>query len=296
LATVDPARGSEAVPDAAAGPRVHAVFVFDTQARGIGPMVQTDRWNVLRTFHGGFRDAGQERRLVWQVLEGPDAHPRAVLQAIEGLRPSPQDTVLVYYAGHGAFDASRGHYLKMSGGRLYRSAVQAALRQHRVRLSVLITESCAVVEPPGAVTTSLKPGGPPTGNWEALSKLLFGASGAVDLNTACPNQVAAAAPETGAFFTHCLAGVLCRPPPGEFTWESAVTQAEQALWRIVPRSRQETCVYALGQAAGVELRAAGPQGEGPPPVPEALFPGSRPQSAWRVVPQPAYPASRASHP
>src|SRR4051794_14445623 len=112
LAAVYPARGSEPAPDTAAGPSVHAVFVFDTQGRGIGPMVRRDRWNVLRTFHGGFRDAGQERRLVWQVLEGQDAHPRAVLQAIEGLRPSPEDTVLVYYAGHGAIDASRGHYLK----------------------------------------------------------------------------------------------------------------------------------------------------------------------------------------
>src|SRR5436309_13791393 len=144
LAAAGSARGSEAAP-AAAGPRVHAVFVFDTQGRGIGPLVQMDRWNVLRTFHGGFRDAGQEQRLVWQVLEGQDAHPRAVLQAIEGLRPAPEDTVLVYYAGHGAIDASSGHYLRMSSGRLPRSAVQAAMKRHRVRLPVLITESCAVV-------------------------------------------------------------------------------------------------------------------------------------------------------
>src|SRR5204863_8971319 len=87
LAAACSARGAEAVPDAGAGPRVHAVFVFDTGGRGIGPMVRMDRWNVLRTFHGGFRDAGQERRLVWKVLEGQDANPQAVLQAIEGLRP-----------------------------------------------------------------------------------------------------------------------------------------------------------------------------------------------------------------
>lgn len=285
LAAACPVLASEAAPDAAAGPRVHAVFVFDTQGRGIGPMVRMDRWNVLRTFHGGFRDAGQERRLVWQVLEGPNAHPRAVLQAIEGLRPAPEGTVLVYYAGHGAIDASQGHYLKMSAGRLHRSAVQAAMRQHRVRLSVLITESCAVVEPSRTMRTSLKPGGPATGNWEALSKLLFGASGAVDLNTSCPNQVAAAAPETGAFFTHCLADVLCRRPAGGLTWESAVTQAEQGLWRIVPRRQQETYVYALTEARDMS------------PRPEPAAPaGSRPQSAWRLEPSQAYPARPAFHP
>ena len=45
-------------------------------------MVQMDRWNVLRTFHGGFRDAGQEQRLVKTVLEGATARPEAVIQAI----------------------------------------------------------------------------------------------------------------------------------------------------------------------------------------------------------------------
>jgi hypothetical protein len=278
LAAACSARGSEAAPDAAVAPRTHAVFVFDTRGQGIGSMVRMDRWNVLRTFHGGFRDAGQERRLVWKVLEGQDAQPRAVLQAIEGLRPSPDDTVLVYYAGHGAIEASLGHYLKMSAGRLYRSEIQAAMKRHRVRLSVLVTESCAVVEPSmGVRTTSLKPGGPATGNWDTLSKLLFEARGAVDLNTSCPNQVAAAAPETGAFFTHCLSGVLCRPPSGEMTWESTVTQAERALWQIVPRRQQETYVYALDRPAVRESPARAPAN------------GGRPQGAWRVQPSQAYP-------
>jgi hypothetical protein len=282
LAAACSARGSEPAPDAA--PRVHAVFVFDTRGQGIGPMVRMDRWNVLRTFHGGFRDAGQERRLVWKVVEGQDAHPRAVLQAIEGLRPAPEDTVLVYYAGHGAIEASRGHYLKMSAGRLYRSEIQAAMKRHRVRLSVLVTESCSVVEPSMGVRTSLKPGGPATGNWDALSKLLFEARGAVDLNTSCPNQVAAAAPETGAFFTHCLAGVLCRPPSGSLTWEGAVTEAERALWQIVPRRQQETYVYALSKPAVREGAERGPAN------------GGRPQGAWRMEPSQAYPAPSRFYP
>src|SRR5262245_5885128 len=290
LATACPARASGPAPAATAGPRVHAVFVFDTRGRGIGPMVRMDRWNVLRTFHGGFRDAGQEQRLVWQVLEGQGAQPQAVLQAIEGLRPSPQDTVLVYYAGHGDVDASRGHYLKMSGGRLHRSTVQAAMSRHRARLSVLITESCAVVEPPVGMRTSLKPGGPPTGNWETLSKLLFEASGRVDLNTSCPHQVAAAAPGTGAFFTHCLAGVLCRPQPGDFTWEAAITQAERAMWRIVPRRQQETYVYALAGEGGAVRRAVESERADPRRAPRAPAAEFRPQGAWRVGPPPPYPA------
>jgi hypothetical protein len=292
LATVCSARGSEAAPDVVT-PKVHAVFIFDTRGRGIGPMVQMDRWNVLRSFHGGFRDAGQEQLLVWSVLESQDAHPQAVLQAIAALRPSPQDTVLVYYAGHGAIDASRGHYLNMSSGRLHRSTVQAAMRKHQVRLSVLITESCAVVEPSREMRTSLKPGGPPTGNWQTLSKLLFEAQGTVDLNTSCPNQVAAAAPDTGAFFTHCLADVLCRPPSGDLTWEAAVTQAERALWRMVPRRQQETYVYALDETRGAARRTTEPVREGTRWGPGAPTTESGPQSAWRRVEGAGYPAPQS---
>src|SRR5262249_57333113 len=79
-ATPSLAPATQPAPQAA--PKVHAVFVFDTNGRGIGPFIQRDRWNVLRTFHGGFRDAGQEKRLVWKTLEGQGATPPGVVQAV----------------------------------------------------------------------------------------------------------------------------------------------------------------------------------------------------------------------
>lgn len=241
-----------------AQPRTHAVFVFDTHAHGVGAMVQRDRFNILKTFHGGFRDAGQEARLVWTELEGTAATPQNVIQHIAALQPGPADTVLIYYAGHGAVDATHGHFLKMRYGRLYRSTLQAALARHKVRLSVLITESCAVVEP--GMHMAMKPGGPATGNWEMLSRLLFETKGKVDLNSCCPNQVAIAAPGTGAFFTHNLAAVLCRPPAQhEITWESVIDQTERNLWQIVPRNRQEAYTYALPGSGQPAAAPAQPQ-------------------------------------
>lgn len=243
---------------AAAEPRVHAVLVFDTNGVGIGACVQRDRWNVLRSIHGGFRDAGHEKRLVKTVLDGQYAHPQNVVTVIRNLRPAPDDVVLVYYAGHGAFDPSRGHFLNMRAGKLFRSTIQAEMKKHEVRLSVLITESCSTVEPTRSFHKSLKPGGPPTGNWETLSKLFFETSGTVDVNSSKPSQTAAASSDTGAFFTHSLADVLCRPPAADLTWQTAIRQAERGVWRTIPPNEQSVHVHAMRERGQMVVRGKRP--------------------------------------
>lgn len=228
-------------------PSVHAIFVLDTNS-DVGSFVRIDKHNALRAIHGGFRDANQLHRFSYVVLDGQNATPQNVIQTIRNLRPGPQDTVFFYYAGHGATEQGRGHFLKMCAGRLFRSTLRQEIERHNVRQKIIMTESCSNIIP--SMHMAMKPGSN-TGDWDTLEQLFFSGSGTVDVNSCKPGQVARAGGGTGALWTHCLSDVLCNGRSNEtVTWQSILSAASAKLERFVSPRSQAICVYSMGEESG----------------------------------------------
>jgi hypothetical protein len=111
-----------------------------------------------------------------------------ILDAVAGLQTQPNDAILVYYAGHGAYDPrasldepSGGHILQIPGGDLLRKDLVSALHAKNARLTVLVTDTCNSAFFPTIDRQRLVIPTMGGGN-RALDHLLFEHSGFVDVN------------------------------------------------------------------------------------------------------------------
>lgn len=254
-------------------PMLHAVIVVDTHSN-VGQFVQIDKHNALRTIHGGFRDANQLHRLSMTVLEGQTATPQNAIAALRALKPAPNDTVLFYYAGHGASEQGRGHFLRMSAGKLTRKTLKQEIDRHNVRLKVILTESCSNMMP--ASHFAMKPG-VATGDWEKLSRLFFAESGTVDVNSCRPGQIARAGGGTGAFWTYCLSNTLCSPSQEPVTWQSVLNSVSTKLEQFIPRNQQTVCVYSMAGQNDAVAGTGQPAASFPPQFSQPTPPPAMPQ-------------------
>jgi hypothetical protein len=86
-----------------------------------------------------------------------------ILAYYENLQTGPTETLVFYYSGHGGYHLSKGHFLALHWGKLYRSALLAAMKKQQPRLVVVLTDCCANLaggarpdEPPGAQIVGLR--------------------------------------------------------------------------------------------------------------------------------------------
>lgn len=139
-----------------------------------------------------------------------DARPQTVLTAIEELRANRNDTILIYYTGHGGID-DRGSYFHMAGGKLYRQQVIEAAKEHGTRLVVLLSDCC------NARDDGLAQFAPRAGRFERedysplFQSLFVEPKGVVDVNACGPGESAFFLPppkqegdEIGSLFTTSL--------------------------------------------------------------------------------------------
>lgn len=131
-----------------------------------------------------------------------------IIGSINSIPVSPNDSIFVYYVGHGANDVSRGHYFDFPSGQqdLPRATVENALASKHARLSVFISESCNRV---GQIEAAFgySGGNPPTGR-TPLEVLLSDYRGVVDVNSTTQGQLGWGTASAGGFFTAALTANL----------------------------------------------------------------------------------------
>jgi hypothetical protein len=149
----------------------------------------------------------------------------AILAEIDGLGVAPDDSVFVYYGGHGAYDPERKTYVMASGdeGRavLFASQIRDAVEAKKARLSVIILDCCKTLRPIKGEISFPAPEVPPTQVSPLFNRLFFQPSGTVVIESSAPGEYALILPQhqllvgqdgpkqnKGSLFTNCLSGVL----------------------------------------------------------------------------------------
>ncbi len=202
---------------AATIPRLYALLICDTDADKVGPSIPLDRDRMLAVLRTVVDPQGRRDRVVPSVLEGEDATPERILKYLAQLQVGPQDSLMIYYRGHGAHSDTSGHELALKHGHIKRSVVRGAMREKNARLSVLLTDCCDnVVRTDGVEDDKPKPhrrkpfAAGETANWNTVSNLFFaGAGNLVDINACKPGQESFSNKTFGGFFSACFVHALC---------------------------------------------------------------------------------------
>jgi len=177
--------------------RVHLLAVGDTEDQVIGKSVKHDLDNMVVAFFILLR----EGQLDFRRLEGSEVSAEKILSGIEQIQVKPDETLVIYWAGHGAFD-SQGHYLQMPrGGNLYRKTLLGAMKRKNARLVALLTDCCNEYSDSTAGKPPVAPSSPdPHRKTSPLfEELLLKQQGVVDVNAAAQGEIALGTKEGGLF-------------------------------------------------------------------------------------------------
>src|SRR5262249_3775900 len=158
-------------------------------------------------------------RLKLKVFKGAEVRRANILSYIANLPSTPNDTLFVFYGGHGALTADKGHCLALTNAAsvqekyLARSEVLKAMEARKPALQVLITDCCADIKPhvvPNADTAApLK-----EGSWLVVQNLFMQHQGVVDINSCSPGELAVGFAgvdkKYGGVFTRCFGELICK--------------------------------------------------------------------------------------
>jgi Caspase domain len=127
---------------AAQPPIVHFIGIADTEARGIGPHVEAALSNATTAMLERVPKARQREHT---ALVGVDCEIERIMSTFRNFEVAADDTVVVYYAGHGAFDQQNGTLFlpqRNPGKGLRMRSLVTELQRKQPRLVVMLVDCC----------------------------------------------------------------------------------------------------------------------------------------------------------
>lgn len=224
----------------------HLLIFADTADPKIGDSVKIDANAMTKIFEDNIPNSQLRiTRLDGSRLTGP-----AILRTIRNHPVRAQDTLIVYYSGHGAFDRTQGHYFlagRQANRNVLRTTVRQAMQSKGVRLNVLLSDCCSNMLPlPGR----------PKGHAElmqfltrarpALASLCWKPSGFVDMNSCKRGQVALGNNLDGGFFTSRLSKFLRENMQREVSWPMLAGYVKTATSRMFRQKNPNGYTYRTG--------------------------------------------------
>ena len=155
-----------------------------------------------------------------------------VVDWLDNLKPSEDDTVLIYYNGHGTMDRLGTHSLQfdpISLDTLDRERLGTLLNQKRARLRMLITDTCSeTIDAEDVKFRALARTRERKHNY--MEDLFLTHAGFLDITAASPGEVAIGHPDVGGHFTYALFTHGCSPDADKnndtfITWQEAFDTA-----------------------------------------------------------------------
>ena len=209
--------------------RVHLLVTGDTEDRNIGKGVDRDLGNVVVAFFILLR----EGQLDHDRVAGDEVSAANILKAIDRIRVKPDETLVFYWAGHGASD-EQGHYLQMPrGGNLYRSTLLGAMKKKQARLIVLLTDCCNVYSDSKAGLPPVSPSSPDPRRKTSplMEELLLKPRGVVDINAASQGEAALGTKEGGLFTLSLVYMFPAQQAGGDPAFGGGLEDAFGVFWR-----------------------------------------------------------------
>jgi hypothetical protein len=260
--------------------RLHVLLVIDTFANNADNLGFEKDGELMKRLLDNIR-AGKEEvadspftpnRVRITVLDGRNVTKANITGYYNQLKArrdfSPDDALLLYYAGHGHYDPRVGHYLFLNGDNaLLRRELLQQMIDTKARLVVLLTDSCADLKPvpvaemtaPGKIKGGGGPPPPPVPNWRVFQSLFFEQAGVVDINSCQALKKASGTSAEGGFFGVALRELLCAVPRFDPKLAEEIDQLkkERALDRVTWRQftawlKRETLECARARAPGRE--------------------------------------------
>ena len=184
--------------------------------------------------------------------DGNDLKPAHLLDWVRQRNVGSQDTILVYYGGHGGTDYNDRHWLDLrpgvAGYQMLRSDLADALLAQPCRLKMLITDACSnFVESTLAGDKLARFGDVVPSDRKYVKDLFLAHEGFLDITAASPGEFALGTKDNGGFFTTALAR-------RSFTAESDTNGDRFLSWNEV-FAKCETETENLFQQALPEIRS-----------------------------------------
>jgi hypothetical protein len=245
--------------------KVHALLVIDTRS-GLGESVKLDGERVDRILSSNLPPDRVEIR----VLTDKDVTVEAILGYYKNLKISGNDALFFYYAGHGATDPQKGHFLalqELNARPLLRDELRRAMQEHGPGLAVLITDCCSNrFKLPGRARRVISDEGTARTIHPVLRCLLYQSRGLVDL-TAASGNVAFGDDHDGGLFTRTFEKLVRSGiPPSDTNHDGFVSwpeffaqlqtqtentfvtwaQRQRAMGATVDQNTQRPFAYELG--------------------------------------------------
>ena len=176
---------------------------------------------------------------------GNECSARGIMTTLTNLSVGPQDTLLLYYQGHGAYsqsqaneDPAAGHYFDFNEKDLLRRNLLAAMLKKGARLTVLISDACNAEE---TVPIELKPVFEAmqveVEGWTPLEELLLCHRGVLDLTSASRGQYAWSTSDIGGWFTSAFIGSLFPTNNVDVSWQASWNNIKQSTETSYQRRR-----------------------------------------------------------
>ncbi len=182
--------------------KVHALLLIMDDDLDIRKSVDVNRLRVKKTLQ--LLDINPE---IWRADER-QVQPDHIIKWVQNCQTEIEDTILVYYTGHGHVDHEKRHYLDLDTQNvelsLLRSDLVKVLQEKNCQLKMLITDTCSqdrgeippmVVKSFGAVVSRER---------RHLQNLFLQHNGFLDITAASPGQYAWGNNEIGGYFTAAL--------------------------------------------------------------------------------------------
>ena len=99
--------------------------------------------NVKAVLESAIKKQQLGDRYSLDVFTGKQVTPDRIVAHFRDLAVGPHESLVFYYSGHGGLHYTKGHYLALTHGRLYRSDLLAAMASNKPQLTVVLTDCCA---------------------------------------------------------------------------------------------------------------------------------------------------------
>lgn len=231
--------------------RVHLIAVGDTLDKKIGEDVVLDIQNLTWFLE----KSGRKSLLPPKILIGPDCNPMKIAESLDRIKLQPDDAIIFYYSGHGAYDATTGQVMQIprlgDDGVVSRNEIRKRLEglvdDRQIRLAVLMTDMCNLQKiikvPDWPIPGAMAAAPQELSDDDPIFKALFVDSvGFVDVSSASTDEAAAIYPKfvstndqlsDGSIFTTVVTDLMARNSKQRFSWDYFLKEM------VAPKVRQE---------------------------------------------------------